>query len=227
MAAMIVLLASVFGFFGGLFAYFGLDQSLFTALLIWGASGPCSVVLVALAMAAQAPDRIARLAVLCAAHRPNAVGRAFRRAQRRVLELAIAAGAPEEGVAIARELAIASYRTAEEFNGRFVAEGAVEAYLAHQGRRFAERMSAARYLTLSAAIDRHAIDPAAIRTPSLFFGAHSDQLVSPEDVSALAAGVAGPARRRLISSRYGHDAFLKETPIIAPILVDFLKEQTS
>ena len=181
--------------------------------------------MVAQEMAARAPDYIGRLAVLCASHRPSVMGRAWRRVQRRILELGLAAGAPEEAVKVARELAITTYRTTEEFDERFAAPGEVESYLAHHGEKFAASMSAPRYLTLSAAIDAHAGEPSAISAPTLVIGSDKDHLAPLADVREFAASLPRLVDLVVLNSKYGHDAFLKEAAAIAPRLKEFLEEK--
>jgi len=139
-------------------------------------------------------------------------------------------GSPEAGVALARKLAILSYRTAEEFGERFSATVTIEAdrvhasaepYLDHMGEQHSARMSAAAYRRLSESIDLHRIDPAAINVPATFVAALSDQLVPASDVEALAAAVPN-GRFISIPSLYGHDAFLKEERSIETIICNFL-----
>src|SRR3546814_13886727 len=82
-------------------------------------------------------------------------------------------------------------------------------------------MSPGRFLSLSASIDRHRIDPAAITTPALLIGAESDQLVPPSPMEALAAALAGPPAPRILPSLYGHDIFLKDAARMADIVRPF------
>jgi len=184
----------------------------------------------ALAFAAAFPERLARLCVISAAERTHPAATAFRGVQRRVIEFARANGDAQGGVALARQLAMITYRTPEEFEQRFDnTPGAgrddpfeVDKYLVSRGEAFA--MDAERYLTLSASIDRHRADPSRIRAASLFIAVRSDRLVPAADIRR-AAGAAPGARFCEIESLYGHDAFLKETAAIGPIVEDFLKEQ--
>jgi hypothetical protein len=46
LATIFILLGSVIGFVTGLILYFGFDSGLTAALLVWGASGPVSALLV-------------------------------------------------------------------------------------------------------------------------------------------------------------------------------------
>ncbi len=184
---------------------------------------------VALAFAALFPERVDRLAVLCAAHRPNVTATAWRGVQRRILALASAAGSPEDGVALARQLAMITYRSAEEFERRFAPglsgeddASEVCGYLTARGRAHAGAVSAARYATLSASLDRHAVDPATITTPTLLLAADSDRLVPVADMAALRDALAGPATLEVIPARNGHDSFLTQAADFGRPLKRFL-----
>jgi homoserine O-acetyltransferase len=180
--------------------------------------------MVGLALAAAAPEFVQRLVCLCAADRAAPMALAWRRVQQQILKLAIDAGRPEEGVALARELAVTTYRTEEEFNTRFEDAAGVDGYLSHQGEKFARKMSAERYATLSGALDSHEVDPARVVAPTLLIAAESDRLVPVETMRTLAGALGGAAKFVSIPSLYGHDAFLKEAAVIGPEIEEFLKE---
>jgi homoserine O-acetyltransferase len=180
--------------------------------------------------AALAPDRVPALLAISAAHRSHPFTSAQRALQRQAIELGERLGSPESGVALARKLAILTYRTPEEFAERFATPSAIEndrvrassePYLSHMGEKHSARMSAAAYRRLSESIDLHNIDPAAIAVPATFVAADSDQLVPAADTEALARAVPN-ARFVSIPSPYGHDAFLKEERAIAAIIDLFL-----
>lgn len=178
--------------------------------------------MIALALARRHPQFVSRIAVLCAAHRPSPLGGALRRIQRDIIALAGENGAA--GVDLARRLAMTTYRTPTEFETRFADGPALYDYLAARGADYAARMSAARYVTLSSAIDAHDETPEHIATPALIVAATSDQLVPISDCRELARRLCGPAKLFEIDSAYGHDAFLKETARIAPSIAHFLEE---
>jgi len=182
--------------------------------------------MVALSFARLFEQRVDRLIVLCAAHRPSPMAQARRLVQRRILSLAIDAERPEEGVALARSLAMTTYRTEQEFDQRFScreqAHGGVEDYLDACGAAYAKQMSAATYLTLSGAIDHHFEEPERITVPTLIIGADSDKIVPLQDLEELHARLGGSSELITLSSSYGHDAFLKEAPAIAPLIRNFL-----
>ena len=187
--------------------------------------------MIGLAFARKYPARVGKLCTISAAHRPHPMAQAWRLTQRRIIEFAVKQNKPEAGVAIARELAMTTYRTPEEFAGRFSpdldAQNNVSGYLTAKGEAYAHRVNAARYLTLSAAIDRHREDPAKITTPTLVIGVDSDRLAPLGDVEELERCLGGPSILAVISSPYGHDAFLKESNAINAHLKSFLSQEPS
>ena len=127
-------------------------------------------------------------------------------------------------------MAMLTYRTPEEFADRFAEQPRVEngrvrvaadAYLDAQGERHVRRMTPVAYRRLSESIDLHRIDPAGLSVPVTLVAVDSDALVPPSDVETFAAALPCAAFHR-ISSRYGHDAFLKEQGQVAAILNTFL-----
>lgn len=189
--------------------------------------------MVALAFAAQYPDLVEHLCVISAADRANPGATALRGIQRRILKLAADCGKADEGVALARQLAMTTYRTPGEFAERFDSvPGAVAGeaydvckYLIARGAAF--DMDSARYMTLSDSIDRHRIDPSQIQTQTVLISSLSDQLVPPSDIQRLAAAIPAPVTLHEIESQYGHDAFLKETKTIGVFIKNCLQEQKS
>jgi homoserine O-acetyltransferase/O-succinyltransferase len=202
---------------------FGLDA----ADLLLGASYGG---MVGLALAQQSPARVRRLAIVSAPAVPHPAATAMRELQRRTVAMGLALGSGAEALSIARGLAMLTYRTPEEFEARFsggIAESATlatseaGAYLRARGDAYRPVMSPERFLSLSASIDRHCVDPSAIAHPTLVLGARSDRLVPPQQLEALAAALPD-AELHLLDSLYGHDAFLKETALLAPLVAVFL-----
>lgn len=165
-------------------------------------------------------DRLARLLLLCAAHRSSQYALAMRELQRALLDLG---GNGETGLALARALAILGYRTAEGLEQRFAAGGGVLDWLVHHGTRFAQHFSAASYRCLGASLDTHALNPAQIRAPTTLFGVREDQLVPPSLLREYAARAAH-CEYIEISSQYGHDAFLKEHAQVGALLRKTLEQ---
>ena len=187
--------------------------------------------MVGMHVAALHPERIGALLAISAAASAHPYSSACRSLQRRAVALGESAGDEAAGVALARSLAMLTYRTPEEFADRFAADPAVDSgivrvaaedYLDHHGARHCRRTSAAAYRRLSESIDLHRIDPNAIAVPLTLVAVDSDALVPATDVRSLSDAVAG-ARFHLLQSRYGHDAFLKEEGQVAAVITDFLE----
>jgi homoserine O-acetyltransferase len=189
--------------------------------------------MVGLAFGARHSDRLARLLVFCAAHRSHPMATGLRGLQRRIVELAAEAGRESEGLALARQLAMTTYRTPEEFEKRFVSvpiweEGsphfAVDKYLKVQGERFVRRFDARAFAVLSQSLDLHDVDPALIRVPTTVVSVDSDSLVPPWLVAEMARRLPGTGRTIRIASNFGHDAFLKERAAVGRVIRHVLSE---
>ncbi len=214
------------------------DQARLLALLLDGIKEPVVDAFVGasyggcigLAFAAAFPERIGQLVAISAAHRSHPAATAWRGVQRRLLAFARDCGREAEGVALARELAMATYRTPEEFGLRFGPTPPRRAgepypvcdYLIARGAAYAEATSAARWIALSDSLDRHAVAPGAIRCPLTVVGFTSDRLVPVEDSRELAERA--PDLRAFVEapSIFGHDAFLKERELVGRALHDAL-----
>lgn len=177
--------------------------------------------MIALAIAEREPGFVGRVIAISAAHASHPMAQAHRWLQREIIALGQAADRPNHGVALARALAMTTYRTAREFRERF-GEGPgaahnVVGYLAARGADYAERFRPEQINRLTRALDDHWIDPELITVPVDLIGVRSDALVPPWQLEDLAARLPR-ATLTLIDSRYGHDAFLKEPAVIAGLL---------
>jgi homoserine O-acetyltransferase len=184
--------------------------------------------LVGLSLTELAPRRIGHLCVISAAHEPAPLASAWRGVQRRIVEDAVARGAANEGLALARQLAMITYRSAEEFSQRFdrvidnTGRSDLDRYLDARGRAYPAAMGPQRWLSLSEAIDRCRVAPEAIPTRTTLIAAESDQLVPADLITQLASRMPR-ASLHVIPSLYGHDAFLKETEQLTPIIRSVLE----
>ena len=183
--------------------------------------------MVALAFAARHPAQVGRLLLLAGAHRSHPLSTAQRSVQRGIVRMGQASGQVEQALALARQLAMTTYRGSAEFAQRFDGSAQwrgdrfhfpVEDYLEHAGQRFAARFDADRFLALSESIDLHEVTPEAVPTPTTLIGFPSDRLVPLADLCELQRRLHGPATLEVVDSPYGHDAFLKETDRLAPLL---------
>lgn len=162
---------------------------------------------------------------------------------------------PVAGLALAREIAVCSYKSAELFSRRFsrrpdrsgedpqsslTARYDIAGYLDYQGSIFTPRFDANSYLVLSKAMDTFdladgdrsgpSLGPALrrIRARLLLVGISSDWLFPASDVRALAwlARAAGASANYVeLTSSHGHDGFLAEAAQLAPIIKAHLEEE--
>ncbi len=151
-----------------------------------------------------------------------------------------------DGMALARQLAMTTYRSETDFEERFgrqrQGDGRFEvvSYLEHQGHKIAERFDPDTYRILVGAMDRHdvgrdrggiveAFRPLASAGARITgVGIEDDILYGPRQVRSLlaAAESAGVSARYLeITSTKGHDAFLVEWPQLTRIVSGALAER--
>lgn len=189
--------------------------------------------MVGLAFGALCPGKVKSLVLLAGAHRPHPLATAQRSVQRGIVRLGLASGRTGEALALARQLAMTTYRGSEEFSRRFAAgpelrDGRfhfpVEDYLEHAGRRFVERFDPERFLALSESIDLHDVVPEQVTAPATLVGFPSDRLVPLADLCELQRRLGGTATLEVLDSPFGHDAFLKETVQLAPVLRQALND---
>lgn len=172
-----------------------------------------------------------KLVIFGAGAEPHPMATAARTLQRQVVALGKAAGKAEEGLAIARAMGMTTYRTPREFAERF--SGGIEGadplstsepwqYLSARGKAFINVMSPGRFLSLSASIDRHKIDAAAIGNEALVIACTEDQVAPLQQCSELAAKLGGKTSFRVIQSIFGHDSFLTEPERVGALIREFL-----
>jgi homoserine O-acetyltransferase len=181
--------------------------------------------MVALAFGELFAPRVEQLIVISGADRAHPMATAWRSVQRRIVRFAHSCGRSGEGLELARALAMATYRSADEFalrfsgqprpnDGRFVFP--VEDYLFARGRDYAARYRPESFMCLSESIDLHAVDASRVATPTDLVAVREDQLVPIADMRALALKLPC-ARLHELSSPHGHDAFLKEVAALQPV----------
>ena len=150
-----------------------------------------------------------------------------------------------DGLGLARQLAMTTYRSEADFEERFGrgvgpdGRPSIVGYLAHQGRKLVDRFDPATYRILAGAMDRHDIAVAwgglegafgrlaASGTRIVAVGIEDDILYGPRQIrvlvdSALAAGA--DAHYREIRSTKGHDAFLVEWDQLTEMLREALRD---
>lgn len=154
----------------------------------------------------------------------------------------------DAGLALARELAMTTYRSETDFDERFGrstepdGRSSIVSYLDHQGEKLVDRFDGDTYRVLAGAMDRHDIGIGRGGLAAAFtrladagtgltgVGILDDILYGPRQVRALvatanAAGVA--AHYREIRSTKGHDAFLVEWDQLGEILREALTRERS
>ena len=144
---------------------------------------------------------------------------------------------PAAGLAVARQIAMCTYRSRASLEGRFSrgeAESggfAVESWLQHHGRALVDRFDANTYVTLTRTMDTHDVGRgrggwrealATVREPALVVSIDSDVLYPPVEQEELAAALPGGRLARL-ASPHGHDAFLIEGEATNALVADFRK----
>jgi homoserine O-acetyltransferase len=191
--------------------------------------------MVALSFAQHFPDRVGRLVIVCAPAEPHPISTATREIQRRIVAFGLANNAGAEGLSLARGLAMLTYRSPQEFEERFKGGIASEdalgrsepgSYLHARGQAYRSAMSPGRFISLSASIDRHRVEPEEISISALIIGSASDQLVPPPQLTALASRYGGPAALHILPSLYGHDMFLKQAEQVSELAGPFLRSTT-
>jgi homoserine O-acetyltransferase len=199
----------------------------------------------ALEWAVTYPERVLRCAVISIGAASTAEQIAFAQAQ----TLAIRQDAnfndgdyyggplPEDGLALARRIAHITYRSAQEFDGRFGRSAQaretpfqaaslgdrgryqVESYLDHQGNKLVQRFDANSYIAITEALMSHdvcrnrgSLRESLGRASARFFVAavDSDRLYFPSQSRELAAALPGDVDVHLIEAPIGHDGFLTE-----------------
>ncbi|MGY6587346.1 MAG: homoserine O-succinyltransferase MetX [Wenzhouxiangella sp.] len=178
--------------------------------------------MVGLALAESNPHRVDQLIAISGAHRAHPAATAQRLIQREIIRLGLAAGDESKGLKLARALALTSYRPSGLFAERFDAPSPdgvctrLNRYFDHQARRLHGRFNAERYLSLSASLDQHVVDPRAIRCPLTAIAVSSDTLVPIAQLQTLAER-APLGQLEIIDSDFGHDAFLKEAAALTEL----------
>ncbi|TFB80614.1 homoserine O-acetyltransferase MetX [Terrimesophilobacter mesophilus] len=200
----------------------------------------------ALEWAAMHPDRTDRVAILAAPAVSDADEIALNSVQVEAIRMdegfqggdyydAKDGDGPHRGLALARRLALLSYRSPSELNHRFSrswqsdidplgAGGrfAVESYLDFHGNKFTRRFDANSYLTLANAMSSHDVGRgrggvaqalSAVTARSLVVGIDSDRLFPMStqlDIATLLPNGIDGKDAVVISSDFGHDGFLIE-----------------
>jgi homoserine O-acetyltransferase len=181
--------------------------------------------MVTLALLEEFPQRVQKALVISCAHHTSPQSTGLRSIQRDIVQLGLEHNCAEQALALARALAMVTYRSCEELSHRFagsahIGEEGLDApivrYLRARGSAFAQAFNPQAFYCLSQSIDLHQIDPSKIISPITCVGVIEDQLI-PIDLIQQMATLAN-AEFIKIHSIYGHDAFLKEHETIGWII---------
>ncbi|MEV8440990.1 homoserine O-acetyltransferase [Actinosynnema sp. NPDC051121] len=186
----------------------------------------------AMEWAVSEPDRVRALLVLAAPAASSAEQIALASTQVHAVRLD-----PVGGLGVARRIAQISYRTEPELAARFGrevrADGRyqVESYLDHHAAKLARRFDPASYVTLSEAMNSHDVGRgrggvrAALRrvtARTIVAGIDSDRLYPLRQQAEVADAVPGAGDLRVVTSPYGHDAFLIEVDQVSKMVSELL-----
>lgn len=140
---------------------------------------------------------------------------------------------PKEGLALARMIAMNSYRSPSDFDAKFSRrrqdgrdQFEVESYLSYQGHKLVDRFDAVSYIRLTQAMDSHDIARGRadyetiaghLTIPITVVGIDSDMLYPPAECRELTE-LLPQGRYKELQSPHGHDAFLIEFDQLNEIL---------
>ncbi|MFC6090244.1 homoserine O-acetyltransferase MetX [Saccharothrix lopnurensis] len=187
----------------------------------------------ALEWAVSEPDRVRSLLVLASPAASTAENIALASAQLHAIALD-----PVGGMGVARRIAHVSYRSEPELATRFgravQPDGrfAVESYLDHHADKLARRFDPESYAVLTEAMNGHDVgrDRGGVRAAlgrvtarTIVAGIDSDRLYPPHLQAEIAEAVPGAGALRVVTSPYGHDAFLIEVDQVAKLVDELLE----
>lgn len=196
--------------------------------------------MIALEVALDRPDRVDHVVPIAAPAATGPMAIAWNHVQLGLIERL-----GEEGLALARQVAMTTYRSEVDFDRRFGRDRepdgrfSIVSYLDHQGEKLLGRFDPDTYATLVRIMDGHDVGRdrggivAAFRALAeagvglTGIGISGDILFGPDQVRALVtdAATAGMAARyRELDSTKGHDAFLIEWAQLTAILADALAD---
>ncbi|BDU71044.1 alpha/beta fold hydrolase [Mesoterricola silvestris] len=192
------------------------DEGLTFDALLGGSLGG----MVALELAILEPGRFKAVGVIGCGGRSDAWLWGANEAQRAIL--ASPTLGDDEAIALARRVAMLTFRSPDGLGGRFSTPAELQAWLAFHGRALAGRFTRQAYLALLEAMDNHDIGRGRGAMPEALarmgatlhvLGLEGDLLMSRSCLEELieAAGKAGRlGEARWVRTPHGHDAFLIE-----------------
>ncbi|PSL58586.1 homoserine O-acetyltransferase [Saccharothrix carnea] len=186
----------------------------------------------ALEWAVSVPDRVRALLVLATPAASTADHIASASAQLHAIRLD-----PVGGLGVARRIAQIGYRGEAELAARFGREVRedgryqVESYLDHHAAKLVRRFDPASYVTLTEAMNGHDVGRgrggvrAALRrvtARTVVAGIDTDRMYPLRQQAEIADAVPGAGDLRVVTSPYGHDAFLIEVDQVSKLVTELL-----
>lgn len=201
----------------------------------------------ALQWAVEEPQFAKRFAFIATGMRCTPWIAAFNESQRMAMELDPTLGernaeAGQDGMAVARSIALLSYRGGAAYNlsqadteaplpqggegasfdSERVFKHRVQTYQRYQGEKLRKRFNAYSYLRMMDAVDSHYIpDGEPIQTPTLVVAISSDLLFTPEEHQTILDRFPNH-EFHVIDSPFGHDGFLVEADLLDEIIKHFV-----
>lgn len=191
------------------------------------------------------PDRIERLILIATDYRVSPWAAGLNETQRMAVRADAThterhENAGKAGMAVARALALLSYRGASGYNtaqknredtAPFTHR--VQTYQKHQGEKLCNRFNAYSYMTILDIHDSHDISRgrecaekvlASVKARTLCVSITTDILFTPQEVRRLSDSIPNSEYKE-IESEFGHDGFLVEHEKLNRILKDFLQRK--
>ncbi len=190
--------------------------------IIGGSFGGC----VGMVLALHDALRVQRLAVLGAAHRPTAQAVMLRSLQRDFIELAAQTQQPERGVALARALAMVTYRGTTGLDVRFPDGNAAVHYMHDRAARLVQQnpqQARQLFTVFGPALDAFRIAPQALQLPVCVIGFKDDLLVPSHLLEEFSRQLPQCQAYEQVATAHGHDGFILNTAAFAPCLQQFME----
>ncbi|MAF76374.1 MAG: homoserine acetyltransferase [Idiomarinaceae bacterium] len=164
------------------------------------------------------------LVVIGAAHQPSVQSAALRLFQQALLQQA---DCSQQGVVLARALAMLTYRSADEFEQRFNDGDEAFSYLLAQGEKLLKRHgqhAQSLFTHLTPILNEYRIDPSRVTVPVQLVGFESDIIAPPRLMHQLEAALPDCRGLALIDTPFGHDGFIKNVADYAAVVRHFLPQ---
>ena len=185
-----------------------------------------------------APERVHRIIPISCGVEHSAWRIAFSSTIRKIIGEGIATGNGERAFALARQVAMTTYRSPIEFEERFARKKEnnvyeIENYLEHHGKKIVGRFSPYSYITLTRAMENYSIFEgregkkneilSRIKAQALLVGASTDILYSEAELREIAEQLP-KGKYETLHASWGHDSFLIEDNTLNKMITQFLRE---